>query len=273
MLESKYPARYNLQMPKATLEGIISRLGGIDLKKHVLITGTSRGIGRSTALLFAGKDYHVFLNCRHSAQELEKVKKEIDSMMCGSCEIVMGDVGNPQDVRKIFERINKTCRRLDVLVNNAGISHIGLLSDMSDDEWNEVMQTNLSSVFYCCRAAIPGMVSEKQGRIINVSSMWGVSGASCEAAYSASKAGVCGLTRALAKELAPSNIPVNAIACGVIDTAMNAQLSEEERKALVYDIPAGRFGSPDEIAKIIWDTANAPEYMTGQIIGVDGGYL
>lgn len=243
------------------------------MKKHVLITGASRGIGEKTALLFAEKGYHVFLNCCRSAQELKKVKKEIDSMPCGSCGIVMGDIGNPHDVRQIFEIIDRTCPYLDVLVNNAGISHIGLLSDMSDDEWNTVMQTNLSSVFYCCRAAIPGMVSKKQGRIINVSSMWGVSGSSCEAAYSASKAGVNGLTRALAKELAPSNIQVNAIACGVIDTAMNGQLNEEERKALAYDIPAGRFGTPDEIAKIIWDMANAPEYMTGQIIGVDGGYL
>lgn len=160
-----------------------------------------------------------------------------------------------------------------MLVNNAGISHIGLLSDMSDDEWDAVIQTNLSSVFYCCRAAIPKMVSEKRGRIINVSSMWGVSGASMEAAYSASKSGVNGLTRALAKELAPSNIQVNAIACGVIDTVMNSQLSESEKKALEYDIPMGRFGSPAEIAKVIWDLANAPEYMTGQILGVDGGYL
>ena len=128
-------------------------------------------------------------------------------------------------------------------------------------------------MFYCCRAAIPAMASEKRGRIINVSSMWGVSGASCEAAYSASKSGVNGLTRALAKELAPSNIQVNALAPGVIDTVMNGQLNEEERQNLAYEIPMGRFGSPDEVAKVIWDLANAPEYLTGQIIGIDGGYL
>lgn len=244
-----------------------------DFRKYVLVTGASRGIGRSTALLFAENGYHVFLNCCRSAGKIEEVKKEIDSAGRGSCEIIMGDVGNPRDVNNIFEKIGRTCGRLHVLVNNAGISHIGLLSDMSDSQWDAVLRTNLSSVFYCCRAAIPGMVAKKQGRIINVSSMWGVSGASCEAAYSASKAGVCGLTRALAKELAPSNIQVNAIACGVIDTAMNNQLDEEERKALAYEIPAGRFGSPEEIAKVIWDMANAPEYMTGQIIGVDGGYL
>lgn len=243
------------------------------MKKYILVTGASRGIGKSTALLFAKNDYHVFLNCFRSEQKLETVKKEIDSMRKGTCEFVIGDVGNPEDVRKMFGIIGRKCKRLDVLVNNAGVSHIGLLSDMSDDEWGSVIQTNLSSVFYCCRAAIPAMVAKKQGRIINVSSMWGISGASCEAAYSASKSGVNGLTRALAKELAPSNIQVNAVACGVIDTVMNGQLSEEERRSLEYDIPMGRFGSPDEAAKVIWDLANAPEYMTGQIIGVDGGYL
>ena len=173
----------------------------------------------------------------------------------------------------MFADIHQTCGHLDVLVNNAGISYIGLLMDMSDEDWRQVIDTNLSSVFYCCRAAIPPMISRKSGRIINISSMWGTSGASCEAAYSASKSGVNGLTRALAKELAPSNIQVNAIACGVIDTEMNRQLSAEERKELEDAIPAGRYGTPDEIARIVWDTANAPEYMTGQIIGVDGGYL
>lgn len=243
------------------------------MRKYVLITGSSRGIGMSTALLFARNNYHVFLNCRSSADELEKIKGIIDSMKSGSCEIVMGDVGNPKDVQKMFKEIEKGGRHLDVLVNNAGIAHIGLLSDMSDEQWDAVIRTNLSSVFYCCRAAIPAMVSEKHGRIINVSSMWGISGASCEAAYSASKSGVNGLSRALAKELAPSNIQVNAVACGVIDTVMNSQLDEEERQSLEYEIPMGRFGSPDEIAKVIWDLANAPEYMTGQVIGVDGGYL
>lgn len=243
------------------------------MRKCILITGASRGIGRSIALHFAKNNYHVFLNCRKSIDELEDVRMQIDSMKTGSCEIVMGDAGNPKDVRRIFDKIRGTYGRLDVLVNNAGISHIGLLSDMCDEEWDNVIRTNLSSVFYCCRAAIPAMVSEKRGRIINVSSMWGVSGASCEAAYSASKSGVNGLTRALAKELAPSNIQVNALAPGVIDTVMNGQLNEEERQNLAYEIPMGRFGSPDEVAKVIWDLANAPEYLTGQIIGIDGGYL
>lgn len=248
------------------------------MKKHVLITGASRGIGKSTALLFARMGWHVFLNCGKSMKELEEVKQEIEALKkgastCGTCSLVPGDIGNPNEVRRIFKEIYQTCHHLDVLVNNAGIAHIGLLSDMSDGEWHRIIDTNLSSVFYCCREAIPPMVSEKQGRIINISSMWGTSGASCEVAYSASKSGVNGLTKALSKELAPSNIQVNAIACGVIDTVMNGQLDHEERKDLEYEIPMGRFGDPSEVAKLIWDIANAPSYMTGQIIGIDGGYL
>lgn len=241
--------------------------------KSIFVTGASRGIGRSTALKFASEGYQIFLNCRSSVTELKGVQDMIVKNYSVACQIIPGDVGNPKDVARMFEQINRSCSGLDVLVNNAGISYIGLLTDMSDEDWRRVIDTNLSSVFYCCRAALPPMISKKSGRIINISSMWGTSGASCEAAYSASKSGVNGLTRALAKELAPSNIQVNAIACGVIDTEMNRQLSAEERKELEDAIPAGRYGTPDEIARIVWDTAHAPEYMTGQIIGVDGGYL
>lgn len=144
---------------------------------------------------------------------------------------------------------------------------------MSDEDWNQLLHTNLSSAFYCCRAAIPYMVSQKCGKIINISSMWGRTGASCEAAYSATKAGLNGLTMALAKELAPSNIQVNAIACGVIDTVMNAQLSKEERAALAEEIPAGRFAKPEEVAELVLDLAGKHPYMTGQIIGFDGGFI
>ena len=173
----------------------------------------------------------------------------------------------------MFKTIYKKCDCLDVLVNNAGIAYIGLLNEMSDKDWNRIIQTNLSSVFYCCRAAIPKMVSNKSGKIINISSMWGTSGASCEVAYSASKAGVHGFTKALAKELAPSNIQVNAVACGVIDTAMNEQLSEEERLSLEIEIPIGRFGTSAEVAHAVFQLAESSSYLTGQIIGVDGGFL
>ncbi len=242
-------------------------------KKTVLVTGASRGIGRAIALAFAKEGYHVFLNCNHSVIQLEKVCAEIEAIQGASCDMVIGDVGNPDHVEKMFKTIYKKCDFLDVLVNNAGIAHIGLLSEMTDKEWNRIIQTNLSSVFYCSRAVIPEMVSKKSGKIINISSMWGTAGASCEAAYSATKAGVHGLTKALAKELAPSNIQVNAIACGVIDTDMNNQLSEEDKIILKNEIPASRFGTPEEVADIVLQLASSPGYLTGQIIGVDGGYL
>ena len=242
-------------------------------KKTVLVTGASRGIGRAIALAFAKEGYHVFLNCNHSVIQLEKVRAEIEALPNASCDMVIGDVGNPDHVEKMFKLIYKKCDCLDVLVNNAGIAHIGLLSEMTDKEWNRIIQTNLSSVFYCSRAVIPEMVSKKAGKIINISSMWGTAGASCEAAYSATKAGVHGLTKALAKELGPSNIQVNAIACGVIDTDMNSQLSEEDKIILKNEIPASRFGTPEEVADVVLQLATSPGYLTGQIIGVDGGYL
>lgn len=239
--------------------------------KNVLITGASRGIGRACALAFSKAGFHVFLNCRKSLQELKTIGRELEAIGA-SCTLLPADVGNPGEVSEMFRVIRDTCPGLDVLVNNAGISYIGLLTDMSDEEWMEVLNTNLSSVFYCCRAAIPHMVSQKSGKIINISSIWGVSGASCEAAYSASKAGVNGLTMALAKELAPSNIQVNAVACGVIDTAMNAQFSAEERLALMEEVPAGRFGSPEEVADLVLALAERHPYLTGQIIGLNGGF-
>lgn len=241
-------------------------------KKNVLITGSSRGIGRACALLFAQAGYHVFINCRKSTDQLKELEERIRSAG-GSCTAVCGDVGNPDHVRRIFDTISRTVGGLDVLVNNAGVAYFGLLTDMSDEDWREVMDSNLFSAFYCCRAAIPYMVSQKSGRIINISSMWGTSGASCEAAYSASKSGLNGLTKALAKELAPSNIQVNSIACGVIDTEMNGRLDEEERRALTEEIPAGRFGTPEEAAQLVLMLAQAPAYLTGQIIGMDGGFL
>ena len=242
-------------------------------EKNVLITGASRGIGRSTAILFAQNGHHVFLNCNKSVEELKQVQEEIEKHHPKAVTLVPGNVGNPSDVRSIFGEIYSHCDSLDVLINNAGIAHIGLLMDLTDEEWQQIIDTNLSSVFYCCREAVPKMVSKKSGRIINISSMWGTVGASCEAAYSASKSGIHGLTRALAKELAPSGISVNAIACGVIDTVMNAQLDKAERQSLAEEIPAGRFCRPEEIAEVIWQTVNTPAYMTGQIIGVDGGYI
>lgn len=241
-------------------------------QKTVLITGASRGIGKACALRFASAGYFVFLNCKNSVSELNILKEELIQNGC-SCEAVPGDAGDSADVARIFQTIQDMRGGLDVLVNNAGISHIGLLMDMTDADWDRILQSNLSSAFYCSRAAIPYMISKKQGKIINISSMWGRVGASCEAAYSATKAGLNGLTMALAKELAPSNIQVNAIACGVIDTVMNVEFSEEERLALMDEVPAGRFGEPEEVADLVYNLAENHPYLTGQIIGLDGGYI
>ena len=178
-------------------------------------------------------------------------------------------MGNASDVGRLFDSI----RSLDVLVNNAGISHIGLLQDMTDEEWHRVISVNLDSCFYTCRRAIPLMLGAGGGRILNISSVWGNVGASMEVAYSASKGGVNSFTRALAKELAPSNIQVNALACGVIDTDMNSCFSEEERAALQDEIPAGRFGSPKEAAQMAVQLICAPGYLTGQILTLDGGWV
>lgn len=240
--------------------------------KSVLITGASRGIGRACALAFGRLNYRVFINCSRSVEELEQVYRLIISEG-GTCQMVPGDVSDSTAVAHIFTQIEAQCGGLDVLVNNAGAAYIGLLTDMSDEDWNMVLGTNLSSVFYCSRAAVPYMVSKKSGKILNISSMWGTVGASCEAAYSAAKSGVNGLTRALAKELAPSNIQVNAIACGVIDTAMNAQLTKEECIMLADEIPAGRFGTSQEVAELIIDLAEGHGYLTGQILGLDGGFI
>lgn len=241
-------------------------------QKSVLITGASRGIGAACAAAFAKAGYRVFLNGRKSIEKLNTLAGKLREQGA-DCEALPGDVGNPAEVRQIFDKIRQICGGVDVLVNNAGISYIGLLTDMTDDDWDRILQTNLSSVFYCSRAAIPYMVSQKSGKIINISSMWGRVGASCEVAYSATKAGMNGFTMALAKELAPSNIQVNAVACGVIDTDMNAQLDREERNSLIEEVPAGRFGTVEEVAELVLELAEGHLYLTGQVIGLDGGFI
>lgn len=233
----------------------------------VLITGASRGIGKAIALRMAREGFSTILCARH-LEPLEAVQEEIRSLGA-SCEAFAADVSDPNQCRRLFSSLKK---EPDILINNAGISHIGLLQDMTDEEWNAIINTNLSSVFYCCRQVIPSMVRARNGRILNISSVWGSCGASCEAAYSASKGGVNSLTRALAKELAPSGIQVNALACGAIDTSMNAFLSPEERDALTEEIPAGRLGTPEEAAGMAFQILTAPSYLTGQIITLDGGW-
>lgn len=236
------------------------------------ITGSSRGIGSAIAAEFARAGYAIAINCRQSKMELISFAEELKNKYHVPCLPLTGDVSDESFVAEAFTRIEQQLGAVTILVNNAGISHIGLLSDMSLETWERVIKTNLTSVFCCCRRAIPNMVRHKYGKIINISSVWGIAGASCETAYSASKGGVNAFTKALAKELAPSNISVNAIACGVIDTDMNRNLSEEEMEALRSEIPADRIGQPQEAAQLLLSLLNAPSYLTGQIITLDGGW-
>lgn len=258
--------------------------------KTALITGASRGIGKAIAYEFARNGYDLYLTCKNNFDLLKELKAELESIQNKTeniqqktenpknlspisshpkCHIFQCDMGNINDVEKLFQMISS----LDVIVNNAGISHVGLLTDMSNEEWHHVMSTNLDSLFYTSKFGVPKMLACHKGKIINISSVWGNTGASMEVAYSASKGAVNSFTRALAKELAPSNIQVNAIACGMIDTDMNACFSEEDLHYLIEEIPADRIGHPGEVARLCHMLAEAPEYMTGQIITIDGGWM
>lgn len=237
--------------------------------KKAFITGASRGIGRAIAEEFAADGYDLYITCISSADKIKSFASSLEKKYNIECTPLIGDVSKPSCVRKFFADINE----LDVLINNAGISHIGLLSDMSDEEWDNVISTNLSSVFYCCREAIPLMLHEKSGKIINISSVWGDRGASMEVAYSASKGGINSFTKALAKELAPSGIQVNAIACGLIDTDMNSHFSKEDMDLIISEIPADRIGKPSEVAHLALQLCTDNNYLTGQIIGLDGGWI
>ncbi|MDD6037178.1 MAG: 3-oxoacyl-ACP reductase FabG [bacterium] len=240
--------------------------------KNILITGASHGIGKAIAARFAADGANLILNCKTDGHLLEQYANELSEKYCVKTLVCVGDVSDDSFVREMFDTAEKKIGGIDILVNNAGISWIGLLTDMSLEQWHRVLDTNLTSVFSCCKAAIPHMVHRKSGCIINISSVWGNVGASCEVAYCASKGGMNSFTRALAKELAPSNITVNAIACGIVDTRMNSCFSNEERTALADEVPMGRFASPDEIAQVAWQLANSPAYLTGQVISVDGGW-
>jgi len=241
-------------------------------RKTVLVTGSSRGIGKAIAVKFAKKGFNVVINCAHQEELLQKTKVEIESYQV-SCHAFLGDIGQYSQAKELFVQIKKLYGGLDVLVNNAGIAYVGLFSDMTPSDWERVMTTNLNSVFNCCSLAVPDMVKNKYGKIISISSVWGNVGASCEVAYSASKGGMNAFTKALAKELAPSNIQVNAVACGAIDTEMNHFLEDEELLQLIGEIPANRLGRAEEVADLVYHLAYKNEYLTGQIIGLDGGWI
>lgn len=243
------------------------------MKKTALITGASRGIGLAIAKEFAKAGYQLVITCSKTENDLLALKRELESTYATPVLTSVGDMADYNYVNQLFSDIAKHFQGVDVVINNAGISYVGLLTDMSIDDWNHIVATNLTSVFSTSKLAIPYMLQQKEGKIINISSVWGNVGASCEVAYSACKGGINSFTKALAKELAPSNIQVNAIACGCIDTQMNACFSEEDRAALAEEIPAGRFGTPEEVAHLALQIASGNAYLTGQIITLDGGWI
>jgi 3-oxoacyl-[acyl-carrier protein] reductase len=257
---------YHVIMRKNLIDGVYMT------KKTVLITGSSRGIGKAIALKFAKEGFQIAINCAHDKDELIRTKKEIE-VYGVSCFAYLGNVGEYTVADEFFTLTKQHLGNIDVLINNAGISYIGLFQEMTIDSWNDVITTNLTSVFNCCRLVVPGMIQNKKGKIINISSVWGTAGASCEVAYSTSKGGMNSFTKALAKELAPSNIQVNAVACGAIDTKMNAFLGEEDMNSLMEEIPANRLGRAEEVADFVFQLASGNDYLNGQVIHLDGAWL
>ena len=229
--------------------------------EKVFITGASRGIGFETAVQFANDGYKVFALWHNAPEKLENLK-DLD------ITAVQGDVSSFASMQKVHEIIGD----VDVLINNAAISHFGLVTDLSEAEWDNIMSVNLKSVFNTAKVFLPGMINKKHGKIINISSIFGVVGGSCEVAYSTAKAGMIGFTKALAKEVGPSGVQVNCIAPGVIATEMNKRLSADDLAALADETPLGRIGTTDEVARLALYLAK-DTFITGETINIGGGFM
>ncbi len=239
--------------------------------KTAVVTGGAGGIGAAVCERLCRDGFSVAVNWRRSEAKAASLVKRLTQSGFDAFA-VKGDVSVSADADALIQAVFCRNGRMDVLVNNAGIAVRSLFDETSDEQWRRVTDTNLTGVFNCSRAASKHMLRQKSGRIINISSMWGQTGASCEVAYSASKAGVIGLTKALAKELAPSGITVNCVSPGVVDTDMMSSFSQEERRLIAEDIPLGRFASPEDIANAVAFFADERSaYITGQILGVNGG--
>ena len=237
------------------------------VNKVVVVTGGARGIGAEIVKFLAKLGYKVVLNYNKSESYAQDVKKELNNV-----EIFKADVSKKEEANALIDFAIKKYGKIDVLINNAGIAQTNLFTEITDEDWNNIINTNLNSAFYCSREAVKNMIHNKSGLIINISSIWGITGASCEVAYSTSKAAINGFTKALAKELGPSNIRVNAIAPGIINTAMNSYLSEDELKNIKEEIPLEKIGDPVDIAKCVkWLIED--NYTTGQIISINGGWI
>ena len=238
--------------------------------KTIIVTGGARGIGKAIVYELAKKNYNVILNYNKSEEEAIKIKNEL-SQEGYNIEIVKADVTIKSQIEQMVEFVLKKYNKIDVLINNAGISQIKPFADITEEDFDKIINVNLKSMFYTAQAVLSSMLQQQKGLIINMSSIWGNIGASCEVHYSTAKAGVNGFTKALAKELGPSNIRVNAIAPGIIDTEMNKHLNDEEIKNIKNEIPLEKIGKAEEIAKAVrWLVED--EYTTGQIISIDGGW-
>lgn len=243
------------------------------MKKTVLITGSSKGIGREIAKLFAKNNYNVVINYNKSEKEAKELFEELTKENY-SVRIFKADVSNVDEANALVNYTIGQFEKIDVLINNAGISRFNIFTDISYDEWHEVMNTNLNSAFYVTKKALQYMLPEKCGKIINISSMWGLVGSANEVHYSTSKAALIGMTKALAKELGPSNIQVNAIAPGVIETDMLKEVDEDTIEMLKYDTPLMRIGKPIDIAKCaLFLASDGGDFITGQVISSNGGFV
>ena len=242
--------------------------------ENVLITGASTGIGKAIAAKYLENGFNVIINYAHdddlASETFAELVQKYDAS--GRLFCIKADVSDSKQVERLFYEAREVFGEIQVLINNAGIAQDKLFTDITDDDWNEMIGTNLTGCFNCCREAVPYMVRVKYGRIVNVSSMWGIVGASMEVHYSAAKAGVIGLTKALAKELGPSGITVNCVAPGAIDTRMNACYSEDEIAAICDETPLGRLGKPSEIADAVYFLTSS-DFTTGQVLSPNGGLV
>ena len=241
------------------------------MEKIAIVTGASRGIGREIAKSLARKGIKVIANYNSSQEKAEELKKELKEEGY-EIEIFKADVSKEEECQKLVEYSIKKYNKIDILVNNAGIDKYQLITEVTKKDWEEIINTNLYSAFCMCQKVLPNMIHNKNGCIINISSIWGIVGASTEVVYSISKAGIDGLTKALAKEVGPSNIRVNSIAPGYIETDINKDVTKEEKEEIIKEIPLEKTGEPKEIAKCVnWLVED--NYTTGQIISINGGWV
>ena len=237
-------------------------------QRVVLITGGSRGIGAAAARRFAAGGDKVVINYCRSREQAEALAAETGGWAVGA------DVSDPEQVRNMVDNVLDKFCQLDILICNAGIAQQKLFGDLTDQDWRRMFAVNVDGIFYTIRTALPHFIHRKQGRILTLSSMWGQVGGSCEVAYSAAKAAVIGMTKALAKELGPSGITVNCVAPGVIDTEMNANLGLEDLAALAEEIPMGVIGKPEDVAEALWYLASpGAKFVTGQVLAPNGGLI